>query len=220
MTIYALPSRVSALIFDIDSTLYTCPEYAEAQIRGQIARLAALKGRSPEGMESEIEGYRAAWSAANNGKKLSLGNTFVAFGVPIEESVRWRTELINPADYLSTDAKLRAALTELATRVPLGVVTNNPVAVGRSTLAALGVEDLFRTVIGLDTCGVSKPHEAPFLKAAEDLGAGLSTCISVGDRFDIDIDLPLKLGMGGILVDGVEDVYRLEGVLFSPSRSR
>jgi phosphoglycolate phosphatase/putative hydrolase of the HAD superfamily len=31
----------------------------------------------------------------------------------------------------------------------------------------------------------------------------------VGDRYDIDITLPLELGMGGVLVDGVEDVYRL-----------
>jgi phosphoglycolate phosphatase/putative hydrolase of the HAD superfamily len=35
----------------------------------------------------------------------------------------------------------------------------------------------------------------------------------VGDRYDIDIDLPLKLGMGGILVDGVKDVYKLPGIL-------
>jgi hypothetical protein len=28
----------------------------------------------------------------------------------------------------------------------------------------------------------------------------------MGDRYDIDIAVPLKLGMGGILVDGVEDL--------------
>jgi phosphoglycolate phosphatase/putative hydrolase of the HAD superfamily len=66
---------------------------------------------------------------------------------------------------------------------------------------------------------VSKPHEAPFRKAVELLGIGalgseapslpLESCVSIGDRYDIDIALPLKLGMGGILVDGVEDVYGL-----------
>jgi phosphoglycolate phosphatase/putative hydrolase of the HAD superfamily len=35
----------------------------------------------------------------------------------------------------------------------------------------------------------------------------------VGDRYDIDIALPLELGMGGILVDGVEDVYRLPALI-------
>jgi phosphoglycolate phosphatase/putative hydrolase of the HAD superfamily len=37
-------------------------------------------------------------------------------------------------------------------------------------------------------------------------------CVSVGDRYDIDIALPLKLGMGAILVNGVEDVYKLPDV--------
>ena len=39
------------------------------------------------------------------------------------------------------------------------------------------------------------------------------TCVSIGDRYDIDLDIPLKLGMGAILVDGVEDVCELPGVL-------
>jgi phosphoglycolate phosphatase/putative hydrolase of the HAD superfamily len=71
------------------------------------------------------------------------------------------------------------------------------------------VADLFGALVGLDTCGVSKPHEAPFLRAAEILGVSPAACVSVGDRCDIDIALPLELGMGGILVDGVEDVYQL-----------
>jgi phosphoglycolate phosphatase/putative hydrolase of the HAD superfamily len=213
VTFHALPDRISALIFDVDLTLYTCPAYAKAQIRGQIERLAARLGKSGDAMESEVEAYRSAWSAAHDGKKLSLGNAFVAFGIPIEESVRWREELIDPSEYLSADAALRAALAELSSRVPLGVVTNNPASVGRRTLAALGVEDIFRAVVGLDTCGVSKPHAAPFLAAAAALGAEPGACVSVGDRYDIDIALPLELGMGGILVDGVEDVYRLPAAL-------
>jgi phosphoglycolate phosphatase/putative hydrolase of the HAD superfamily len=36
----------------------------------------------------------------------------------------------------------------------------------------------------------------------------------VGDRYDIDIAIPLELGMGGILVDGVEDTCHLPS-LFS-----
>jgi phosphoglycolate phosphatase/putative hydrolase of the HAD superfamily len=211
--VHALPDRVSALIFDVDSTLYTCPAFADGQIRKLIERLAQHLGKSPAAMESEIEGYRAAWSTANGGKKLSLGNTFVAFGVPIEESVRWRTQLVDPSEYLSVDAELRASLISLARRAGLGVVTNNPAAVGRRILAALGVEDLFKVVIGLDTCGVSKPHAAPFLAAAAALGSDAGSCIAVGDRYDIDIALPLELGMGGILVDGVEDVYRLPATL-------
>ncbi|GHU60966.1 hypothetical protein FACS189445_2140 [Spirochaetia bacterium] len=41
----------------------------------------------------------------------------------------------------------------------------------------------------------------------------LTACVSIGDRYDIDLLLPLELGMGGILVDGVEDVYKVPGIL-------
>ena len=38
-------------------------------------------------------------------------------------------------------------------------------------------------------------------------------CISVGDRYDMDISLPLELGMSGILVSSVNDVYTLPELL-------
>ena len=209
MTVHRLPVRADAFIFDVDSTLYTCPAYADAQTRAQIERLAVLRGKSPDGMELEVEARRAAWSAANGGRKLSLGNAFVDFGVPIEESVRWREESARPEDFLSPDPLLRAALNALRAAARLSVVTNNPSLVGRKTLEALGVADLFDAVIGLDSYGVSKPHPAPFLGAAAALETAPEFCVAVGDRFDIDIALPLELGMGGILVESVADVYRI-----------
>ncbi|MFA6504481.1 MAG: HAD family hydrolase [Treponemataceae bacterium] len=213
MTVFALPEKIEALIFDVDSTLYTCPAYANAQIRGQIERLATVKSVSFESMEAEILERRARWAAEHDGQKLSLGNLFVTYGIPIEESVRWREELIKPEDYIDADPRLRAVLSAVQARVCIGVVTNNPEKIGRRTLAALGVEDLFSVVVGLDVCGVSKPHKEPFRRAAASLEAKLEHCVSVGDRYDIDIALPLELGMGGVLVDGVEDVYRLPEIL-------
>lgn len=218
MTTFALPERVDGMIFDVDSTLYTCAPYAEAQIRVQFERLATIKGLPFDEAVARVEAYRAAWSGENGGRKLSLGNTLVAFGIPIEESVRWREELVRPEDYLSPDPRLRSALERLRSGAPLVVVTNNPASVGRRTLAALGVEDLFLGVVGLDTCGVSKPHEAPFLAAAELMAAGPGFCVAIGDRYDIDVALPLALGMGGVVVDGVDDVYRLPELL-GPSLS-
>ncbi|MDR2111049.1 MAG: HAD hydrolase-like protein, partial [Spirochaetaceae bacterium] len=53
------------------------------------------------------------------------------------------------------------------------------------------------------------PHRAPFLRASEMLGFPPPACVSIGDRYEVDIEPPLELGMGGVLVDGVEDVYGL-----------
>jgi phosphoglycolate phosphatase/putative hydrolase of the HAD superfamily len=143
---------------------------------------------------------------------LSLGNVFKSFGVGMEETIRWREELYRPEEFLREDGELRKALLLLSARFSLGLYTNNPVLVARKTLACLGVEDCFPVIVGLDTCLVSKPAELSLRKTVELLGADISGCISVGDRYDIDLALPLKLGMGGILVDGVADVYRLPAV--------
>ena len=208
MKTYALTRQYTAILFDMDCTLYTNSEYARSQIDLPIERLAQLKGKTFNEMNAGIARWREAW-AAEHGRQISLGNAFAAFGVSIAESVRWREELYRPEAYLAADTKLRAALEALAAKFRLAVVTNNPVSIAGRTLAVLGVRDLFAAIVGLDTCGVSKPHQAPFRTAAERCGAALADCVSVGDRYDIDIALPLEMGMGGVLVDGVEDVYRL-----------
>jgi phosphoglycolate phosphatase/putative hydrolase of the HAD superfamily len=211
MKIYALPSHISAFLFDMDGTLYTNREYAKMQIDRPIKRLAQICGKSFDEMQGEIAAYREAWAASHNGQATSLGNVFKSFGVDIEESIRWREELYEPADYLKPDPLLRDVMKQLGSVFTLALVTNNPVLVAKKTLAALGIDDIITTIVGLDTCLVSKPYEAPFRKAVELIGLPFSECVSVGDRFDIDLAIPLKLGMGGILVDGVEDVYGLKG---------
>jgi phosphoglycolate phosphatase/putative hydrolase of the HAD superfamily len=193
----------------MDNTLYTHPEYLQSQIDLPIRRLAEIQHTTFEGMRQEIAAYRKTWAMEHDGAQVSLGNIFRSFGIFIEETILWREELYEPEKYLKSDPRLRETLLSLASSRALAVVTNNPVSVARRTFAALGVADLFDVVVGLDTCLVSKPHEAPFRKAAELLGKPLESCVSIGDRYDIDIALPLELGMGGILVVGVEDVYRL-----------
>ena len=218
MKVFRLPYQCTAVLFDIDSTLYTNPEYARSQIDSPIERLARLRGTTFDEMKGEIESFKKTWSELHGGRQISLGNTFTHFGISIDDSIIWREELCRPEQYLTKDEQLRSALEKLQSRFTLSVVTNNPVSVAVRTLSVLGVEDLFQAgtfprIVGLDTCGVSKPHEEPFLRAAVLCCAATETCISVGDRYDIDIALPLKLGMGGILVDGVEDVYKLPELL-------
>jgi phosphoglycolate phosphatase/putative hydrolase of the HAD superfamily len=212
MKVFRLPEKCAAILFDLDSTLYDNSAYAQSQIDLPIERLARLRGMSAEAMSGEIARYRKDWADAHKGQ-ISLANIFTAFGISIGESVRWREELCRPECYLSEDGRLRLTLEKLKSRFALALVTNNPVSVAEKTLSVLGVQGLFQAIIGLDTCGVSKPHIEPLTRAAALCGAPVETCVSVGDRYDIDIALPLELGMGGILVDGVEDVYRLPELL-------
>jgi phosphoglycolate phosphatase/putative hydrolase of the HAD superfamily len=220
MKVYKLPAELSApaLLFDMDCTLYTHDEYAKTQIDLPIKRLAQLKGKTFEQMNDEVSLYRKNWAKDHNGQAVSLSNALLAFGVSMEENINWRDELFRPEDYLAQDFQLRCVLQVLASRFRLAVVTNNTVSVAVRTLSVLGVDDLLQKIVGLDTVKVSKPDKIHFLKAAELCGTPPQQCISVGDRYDIDIALPLEMGMGGILVDNVEDVYKLPD-LFAASNA-
>jgi len=211
MKVYKLPAELSApaLLFDMDSTLYTHDEYAKTQIELPIKRLAEKLGKTFEQVNDEVKQYRKNWAQAHNGQAISLSNTFLALGVSIEENIRWRDELFRPEDYLKPDAQLRCVLQVLASRFNLAVVTNNTESITVRTLSVLGIEGIIKNIVGLDTVKASKPDKIHFLKAAELCGTTIEQCISIGDRYDIDIALPLEMGMGGILVDNVEDVYKL-----------
>ena len=209
MKIYKVPENLKAIIFDIDSTLYTSPSYAFEQVDCQVREFAKTQGISAEEARKRVADYRKKFALEHNGSKVSLGNTLLAFGVPIEQSVEWRKQLLEPKEYLSFDQKLVDELKILNQTFKLICVTNNPVLPARKTLDAIGVSDFFPQIIGLDTCFKSKPALEPFLKAVESLGVKNEECLAVGDRYDMDIALPLEMGMGGILVSGVDDVYQL-----------
>ncbi len=214
MKICRLPEKIKTIIFDIDSTLYTNETYVSHQSEVQLRRFANVRGISEKKARTMFDDYRSEWSKTHGGQKISESNTLAALGIPIETTVVWRNELIEPADFLSRDERLLDVLQMLKKSCALVCVTNNPIGVGRKTLSVLGVEDCIAYVIGLDTFKKSKPAREPFEEAARRTEAAIEECLSVGDRYDIDIVLPLEMGMGGILVDGVSDVYELEKVLY------
>jgi len=209
MKVYRLPSDIQALIFDMDLTLYTNAEYGQYQVDCLVKKLGTLRGLSFEEMNREIEEARKAWTLSHDGKKPSLSNIFSTYGVGMEENIRWREEICEPENFIAEDKRLRKVLKELAGSFVLGVVTNNPVLVARKTLSVLGVDDLLPFLVGLDTSMAAKPHKKPFMIFSELSQCPPETCVSIGDRYDIDLALPLEMGMGAILVDGVEDVYEL-----------
>ena len=207
MKIYNIPKDVKGIIFDIDGTLYTSEEYVFEQVDVQVRHFAKLKSISVETARKMVEEYKAKWAETHNGEKISLAKTMAAFGIPVAESIQWRKNLIKPEKFLSRDEKLVKTLENLKSKYKIICVTNNPVFTARKTLEAIGVSEFFPEIIGLDTTGLSKPHYLPFSMSLEKLGLNAKNCVAVGDRFNIDIELPVKMGMGGILVDGVEDVY-------------
>lgn len=213
MKTYNIPANVKALIFDIDSTLYTNSAYAFEQVDCQVREYARTLGITADEARKKVADYRKKYALENDGRKVSLGNTLLAFGVPIEQSVEWRNVLMDPAQFLSRDETLISVLKNLSKRFKMICVTNNPVLPARKTLEVIGISEFFPEIVGLDTCLKSKPAIEPFETAVRLLGCNSNECVAVGDRYDLDIALPLQMGMGGILVNGVQDVYEIENII-------
>jgi len=208
-----LPNNIKGIVFDIDSTLYTNEEYTEHQHKTQINRLAQELNQQAETVEERIRAFRESYKASNNGKSISLGNVFIHFGVPITKSVKWRKQYVEPERFLSRDGKLVETIKQLYNNFSLICVTNNPTDIGRRTLDCLGISEFFPHVVGLDILYLSKPDVRIWTHAAELLRLQYHRIVSIGDRYAVDVEYPLKMGMGGVVVDSVKDVYRLPEVL-------
>ena len=213
MKIHKIPQTIQTLIFDIDSTLYTNSAYAYEQVDCQVREFAKLKNMTSDEARKLVFDFRKNFAKENNGKKISLGNLLTNFGIPIEQSVKWRNDLMRPEDFLVRDEKLICELQILSKKYKLICVTNNPVKPARKTLEVIGISDFFEHIVGLDTCYKSKPAIEPFEKALELTNSDVQNCIAIGDRFDLDVQLPLQMGMGGIEVSGVKDLYDLHTLL-------
>jgi HAD superfamily hydrolase (TIGR01549 family) len=213
-----LPGEIRALVFDMDGTLYIDQDYFRYQESSQVARLARHLDLAESKAQARLDEARKARRAAGL-PKTSMANLFLGFGIDMATIVRWREEEIRPAEWLRADPRLDATLAGLARHYRLALLTNNPKKVGIESLEALGIRARYEVVIGLDDTFESKPSREPFLKVCGTLGLPPALCVSIGDREDVDIEPALAIGMGAILVDGVEDVYRLPELLANPELS-
>jgi FMN phosphatase YigB (HAD superfamily) len=210
---FSLPKRTEGLIFDIDQTLYRHDHYYNLQEDLQVREFAKCEAIGYEQAAEKIRHYRESEGRKNEGQKPSLGNTFRHFGYPLELTVQWREKLFFPEKYLHYDNQLVQAFSRLRNQCKIIAVTNNADNIGWKTLEVLGIKSFFINVIGLNSSMVSKPHKAPFENAQVKLELPANAITSIGDRFHIDLELPLEMGMGGILVESMEDVYDIPKIL-------
>ncbi|SIQ82862.1 putative hydrolase of the HAD superfamily [Alkalispirochaeta americana] len=208
-----------ALLFDIDNTLYRHAPYVAHQTDVLVARLARQRGQDEAGTRQLVEKTRREIASAT-GRTPSLATTFVELGVPIAESILWRRELLRPGDFLGPDPVLAGALRELGQRLPLGVVTNNPEETGWRTLKALGLEDLFPVLAGLDTRECSKPSWPIFQAALDQLGCSPAEVLLVGDRYDVDLEPVIRRGGSGLLLEKDADLTLFPRFLLDQTRPR
>ncbi|HEC78549.1 MAG TPA: HAD family hydrolase [candidate division WOR-3 bacterium] len=199
---------IKAVIFDLDGTLYQSTVIREKFAEAAYLTLSRFQKITLADARKLIETRRDEL-----GKKTGAGVPYTlvlkSFGVPIEFWHRENINYFDPRKYLSRDKRLIESLVRLKEQYKLAVLTNNNLVQSERTLEALGITNLFCRIFTYNTYKLLKPDITFFKKAAEDLQVIPGECLFVGDRYDVDLEPALSLGMKIRHVKGPEDIYSL-----------
>lgn len=177
---------VEAVLFDLDGTLVdTAPDLVAV-----LNRLLSDSGRPPAA-------YAVARNHASDG---AVGLIRHGFGrdLPAEhvEELRGRfLQLYSSAVCVRSRLFSRLQpIVAVESKLRWGIVTNKPHAMTVPLLAHLGLHDRSGSTISGDSLAERKPHPAPLLRAAEELGVPPARCVYVGDA-PRDIEAGRAAGM-------------------------
>ena len=164
------------ICLDLDGTL----EDSRADMAASVARVRSDLGL-PVRAEAEVtphlgKGMEALYKACFN-DALAAGKSLKVVEAAYEEDF-----LAHVADETKLYDGVAEALKELSELGSLAVVTNKPEHISLELLKSLGLDALVGTVVGGDTCGVTKPDPKMLLCAAEDMGLkGAASVVMIGD---------------------------------------
>ena len=186
MTAHSLPAP-RAILFDLDGTLAdTAPDLAAA-----VNRLRTDRGLEPTP-------YSVLRPTASAGARGMIG---AAFGLsPADEGYEalrlawfdnYQAAIAVHSTLFGGVPELLAGLTE--TGLAWGIVTNKPARFTDPLVPLIGLAHAACIISG-DTMPFAKPHPAPLLEAARQLGLAPEECWYVGDDLR-DIDAGRAAGM-------------------------
>ena len=165
------PEGTAALLFDCDGTLVdTLGLYRECwrEVFGQQgfemsdAWFTAWAGHSLEPfIEAAFPGLSAEAREGIGAKGLEL--------------FRESTHLLEPLEHVVTIARQHAGV------LPMAVVSGGPRVAVLETLEAVGIGDLFDTVVTVDDVARGKPEPDAYLLAMERLGVNPEHCVAYED---------------------------------------
>lgn len=207
---------IAAVLFDLDGTLLdTAPDLAHAT--NQL--------RAEHGLPALPFAAIRPW-VSHGGTAL----TRLALGIPPGssqfEAARERLLALYFAD-LALHTRPFPGMAEVlealeAAGLPWGVVTNKPAWLTDPLLRAIKLTHRAACVISGDTTPERKPHPAPMLRAAAEVGVAPAQCLYLGDA-ERDIEAAHAAGMPGLIAawgyiadTDQPEAWRAEGSLQHP----
>jgi len=215
------PSRLKAVVFDLDDTLCGYWDASKKALRQTFAELD-LPGQTPESMVRHwAEAFR---EFAPTLKQTQWYEVYLKEGQPTRTEQMRRTLAKAGCDdpdqarkvgdrygelrdcYLELFPDARTVLDRLAQRWPLGLMTNGPADIQRQEIATCGLDGMFELVLIEGEQGEGKPNVSVFKKAETHFGAEPDELLMVGNSYGHDIEPALRYGWRAIWIRRPSDL--------------
>ena len=200
---------ISAIVFDLDGTLYTSRGLAAEIHRVACLGLALQLGTGVNEAEERLAVTKRAITS-RTGREATLSAACEELGCDIRALHRYLEEVIVPEPFLQRDDRVVAMLARMAKEYALHVYTNNNIPLAKRIMAAIGVEHFISKLFTIEYMWRSKPDRLALEGVYSVIGAGPGECLFVGDRYDVDLRLPEEMGSSIYLMKTVDELLRLE----------
>lgn len=202
-------ARITAIIFDLDGTLYTSKGLAAEIHRVACGALARQLGVTADEADNRLRETKALIST-RTGREATLSAACAELGCDIRELHRYLATEIAPEPFLLRDDQVVAMLARLSGTRTLYVYTNNNRPLATRIMAAIGVDTFIRKTFSIEDLWRSKPDRMALESIFADIGAQPRECLFAGDRYDVDLRLPAELGSTVFLTRSVAELLTLE----------
>lgn len=190
---------VTAVLFDLDDTLFdhsACTRAALAALRERVPAFRGIPAGAFEGehrrlleeLHLEVLAGRMTVDQARVerfGRLLALAGAMPAAGAAADAAAAYREAYLE--HWKPVDGALDL-LTALHGRVATGVVTNNVASEQHQKIAACGFGPLLDAVVISEEAGVTKPDPRIFRLALDQLGRPAAETVMIGDAWSTDIE--------------------------------
>lgn len=201
-----------SIVFDLDGTLYACPEMAGEIQAAAEALVAESRGVSLKEGRQLLRRARQRLAEALE-EEPTLTRTCLELGIEVAEFHWALQQQVHPERYLEPDPILYALLDSLRDDYDLFLYTNNSLPLARKILALLGVEDLFKRLYTIEFAWSPKPDPEALQRVLEDIGGLPESFLFVGDRPQVDLKVPAALGIPTMRVQEAEDLLQIHKLL-------
>ena len=191
---------LSAIVFDLDDTLYSEKEYVRSGFQAIADMLPQIKK-----MEEKL------WQAFEE-KKSAIDEVLKTEGIYTDEL---KQICLSKYRFQQPNIHLYAGVKELLQQLreegyKLGIITDGRPEGQRAKIKALGLDALVHHIIVTDELGgveYRKPNKVAFVKMSEVLGVAFENMCYVGDNITKDFIAPEELGIRAIYFSNTDGLY-------------